>query len=371
MSTEVRAIVVFERTASQSFEGQVTRASLDIIAVLLSSTINLDSASQATSTSRMPRVLVIGGGGIGIIAALNLYLGAACHVTMVLRSSHDKIIQEGFVINSIDHGKIASWKPHASNYTPLLSAIVGELYVVEILTQAVSLTCSTFAACGRLDSTIRFCSLQHHNLPDISPTTLEIVQTSITPAKMTVILLQNGLIIEKPFLAHFPQNVVLSGISYTSSHETSHGVIKQTHPDNPIIGVFPNSNISESLQHDKAQEFVTLYNKGNNTNCRLTKQTGVARSEKLIYNASFNPVCANLNTDTGALRRWQMVQGVVRPAMHEIIAVAKAKGIVLGENIVDDTLRMDEECGSSRPSMSVDVAKVRQLLQLHFLGHNG
>lgn len=62
----------------------------------------------------IPRVLVVGGGGIGTIAALNLYTGDGCHITMVLRSSYDKVIKDGFTIDSIDHGNITSWKPHVS-----------------------------------------------------------------------------------------------------------------------------------------------------------------------------------------------------------------------------------------------------------------
>lgn len=195
------------------------------------------------------------------------------------------------------------------------------------------------------------------NLPDISPT-LQIIRTAITPAKTTVVLLQNGLNIEKPFLTLFPQNIILSGISYTSSHETSLGVVKQTHSDELIISAFANPNIEIHLQHKKAQEFVQLYSRSDKSDCRFSTQTDDIRWRKLIYNATFNPVCAILGTDTGALRRWEVIQGLIRPAMTEIVAVAKMQGIMFEESIIDDTIRMDEESGSSRPSMAVDISKV-------------
>lgn len=57
------------------------------------------------------RVLVVGCGGIGTVAALNLHLGGACHVTMVLRSSYQKVLEHGFRIDSFDHGIIEGWRP--------------------------------------------------------------------------------------------------------------------------------------------------------------------------------------------------------------------------------------------------------------------
>ena len=84
----------------------------------------------------------------------------------------------------------------------------------------------------------------------------------------------------------------------------------------------------------------------------------------MIYNASFNPICAILNADTGDIRQWQAIDDLVRPAMQEIVSVANVKGYTFTANIVDETIAMDKACGASRPSMSVDVAKVSRSLYL-------
>ncbi|KAL2025225.1 hypothetical protein VTO58DRAFT_103949 [Aureobasidium pullulans] len=168
------------------------------------------------------RILVVGSGGIGTIAALNLHVGGACHVTMVLRSSYQKVLEDGFSIDSFDHGKLEGWKP---------DSILPGVPSVSTDDQA---QWFDFVVCAT------------KNLPDASPT-LQIIKPAITPGHTNIVLLQNGLNIETTFLQHFPTNMILSGISYTSSHETSSGVIVQSHPDDLIIGAFAhhdNHNLS-------------------------------------------------------------------------------------------------------------------------------
>jgi ketopantoate reductase len=56
-------------------------------------------------------VLVIGGGSVGVIAALNLEVGSLATVSLVLRSNYDVVNEKGFDIESCDHGTLKSWKP--------------------------------------------------------------------------------------------------------------------------------------------------------------------------------------------------------------------------------------------------------------------
>jgi ketopantoate reductase len=56
-------------------------------------------------------VLVIGGGAVGAIAALNLEIGGLATVTVVLRSNYDVVNEQGYSIESCDHGILKNWKP--------------------------------------------------------------------------------------------------------------------------------------------------------------------------------------------------------------------------------------------------------------------
>lgn len=60
------------------------------------------------------RILLVGSGGIGTIAALNLERGALAQVSCVLRSNYIAVTEKGFEITSYEHGHVQSWRPTES-----------------------------------------------------------------------------------------------------------------------------------------------------------------------------------------------------------------------------------------------------------------
>jgi|TARA_R110002003_G_scaffold104_27_gene8433 ketopantoate reductase len=56
-------------------------------------------------------VLIIGGGAVGAIAALNLEVGGLTRVTVALRSNFQAVNEEGYIFESCDHGSIKAWRP--------------------------------------------------------------------------------------------------------------------------------------------------------------------------------------------------------------------------------------------------------------------
>lgn len=56
-------------------------------------------------------VLVIGGGSVGAIAALNLEISGLATVTLVLRGNYSVVNEKGYDIESCDHGVLRGWKP--------------------------------------------------------------------------------------------------------------------------------------------------------------------------------------------------------------------------------------------------------------------
>lgn len=57
------------------------------------------------------QVLLVGSGGVGTIASLGLELGGHAQVTSVLRSDYQKVMDDGFLIESVDHGNFENWRP--------------------------------------------------------------------------------------------------------------------------------------------------------------------------------------------------------------------------------------------------------------------
>ncbi|KAF5623587.1 2-dehydropantoate 2-reductase [Fusarium sp. NRRL 25303] len=294
-------------------------------------------------TSPKDRVLLIGSGGIGTIAALNLERGGLAEVTSVLRSNFKVVRSKGFTIRSCQHGDIHNWRP-----TESLDAIP-----------------SRYDAQGRPFDYIVCCT---KNIPDIIPTLCDIVAPAITPGHTAIVLIQNGLNIERPFIHQFPNNVIVSGISRIDAHEVAHGVIEHKQNDVLHIGAFKNPSLHPKVQEAAAKRFVEIYSKGGKTTCLYQPDVDLDRWSKLVYNASFNPICALTRLNTGELQRTgRVVDTLVIPAMREVLAVAKKAGYELPENIIDDTVNSNPIDENITPSMQIDLEKAE--LQGNFIEH--
>jgi 2-dehydropantoate 2-reductase len=181
----------------------------------------------------------------------------------------------------------------------------------------------------------------------------------VVPGKTTIVLIQNGLNIEKPFLDKYPDNVCLSGVSLIGSHEIAPAVIEHEDPDRLIIGAFRNPRLSIEKEDAKAQEFIKMYSGGGKTDCCFTPDVPFHRWQKLVYNACLNPICAITGLDTGRIRLAEdSVRTLLRPAMEEIVAAAKAAGVTLPSGIEDRMINVDPLTMYLRPSMLEDVQKV-------------
>lgn len=175
-----------------------------------------------------------------------------------------------------------------------------------------------------------------------------------------LVLLQNGLNIEQPFLETHPGTVVLSGVSLIGSAEPASGHIVQNEPDRLLIGGFPHPSIPHQTAAAKAQDFVAMYSAGGKTDCKHSPDVMYDRWRKLVYNACFNPICAITGVDSGRIRLADGgLDGLVRPAMREIVAAAKASANVeLEADVVEKVIDTDPIESWAKPSMQQDLEKV-------------
>ncbi|KAJ6107593.1 Ketopantoate reductase ApbA/PanE [Penicillium sp. IBT 18751x] len=276
------------------------------------------------------QVLLVGCGGVGVIAALNLERSRSATVTAVLRSNYAKVISHGFHIQSCDHGEIHGWRPtKVVNQIPALSETEFDYAVITT-----------------------------KNTPDQPPTAAELIESAVVPGKTAIVLIQNGLNIQKPFLNKYPNNICLSGVSFIGSHETAPAVIEHEEPDRLIVGAFRNPNFTAEVEDAKAQEFIKLYSDGGKTDCSFTSDVPFHRWQKLVYNACLNPICAITGLDTGRIRLADdTVDMLLRPAMKELVAAASATGVILPSGIENWAINVDPLTMYFRPSMQEDVEK--------------
>ena len=171
--------------------------------------------------------------------------------------------------------------------------------------------------------------------------------------------MQNGLNIEKPFIKAFPNNITLSAVSFIGSHQTSPGEILQEDHDKIAVGAFRNPNLDPSLEDQAAKDFCDIYAAGGKCVADFVADVAFSRWRKLIYNACLNSICAITDLDTGRLRLADgAIENLVKPAMEEIRAAARACGVDLPADLVDFMINLDPLRYYLMPSMQMDVRTV-------------
>ncbi|KAK0702213.1 2-dehydropantoate 2-reductase [Lasiosphaeris hirsuta] len=293
--------------------------------------------SVAPRETAKANVLVVGSGGVGTMVAYALEKGGRANVTAVLRSNYSAVEKGGFTINSLDHGDIRGWRPtQIRNTVPNVSlegnAVIQPYDFVVVTTK---------------------------NIADISPRVADIIAPAITPGYTAVALIQNGFNIEKPIIAAFPNNPVISGISYIGATEGPLGTIKHDDHDEIAIGAFDNPNIPSRVSESAARRFFDAYIACQNVSCAYKPDVAFWRWKKLLYNASFNTVATILRMDTSRMRVSEhVVDNLIRPIMYEIRAVAKAAaGVELLEEDIERMITIDTFQTFFKPSMLQDIEK--------------
>ncbi|CUM67381.1 uncharacterized protein PRCAT00005075001 [Priceomyces carsonii] len=271
-------------------------------------------------------VLILGMGGVGIIAAYGLEYGGKSTVTSIVRSNYVTLKQKGYKLSSVDYGIIENYKP---------------ANMVSSVEEAVSY------------GPFQFIVVTTKNIPEICKIE-DLIEKVVEPKLTTIVLIQNGIGIEKPLLKKFSQNVVLSGVSMISS-TLYNGEVNHEGLDSLGIGYFKNLQLEDLFQEITARSFIDLYNNGKNY-CFYQEDVNYGRWKKLVYNASLNATCALTNCDVGRLELFGVTESVIRPAMKEIIEIAKSEGVFLPDGIDDDMIRCDEK-NWYLPSMGVDLRK--------------
>jgi ketopantoate reductase len=144
------------------------------------------------------------------------------------------------------------------------------------------------------------------------------------------------------------------------SEETAPGVIVQDDKDRLLVGAFDSPKINAPLAISRAKDFVSIYGAGQKTDVKYSENVAHDRWRKLVYNACLNPICAITGLDTGRIRLADgAVEGLVKPAMREIVEAAKANGVELADDVVESMIEVDPLELYLSPSMLADVRKVR------------
>ncbi|KAL3461772.1 ketopantoate reductase PanE/ApbA C terminal-domain-containing protein [Aspergillus heterothallicus] len=315
-------------------------------------------------------ICLIGSGGVGTIASLVLTKSNLARVTVVLRSKYAHVADHGWEIDSVDHGRISKWKPDR------VVRSAEEAATRESERESKSEPDPQHNAAAKEDAEQNqpprveydYVVLATKALPSLCPP-VPTLSPVITPGKTTIVLIQNGIGIEESIIEAWPTNVVMSSVSHIGSEVRDPNLVVQIGKDVSKMGPHLHAGVDEAVSMERAREFVEMYVAGGAHSCVLTRTIAVDRWEKLLWNGTFNPICALLRMDVGEVQRSRARETLLVPMMWEIWRIAEAAGQGMPESVVEwMAYRLPDDC-AYRPSMLLDLENGRAMETEVILGN--
>ncbi|KAJ5087480.1 ketopantoate reductase PanE/ApbA C terminal-domain-containing protein [Penicillium angulare] len=279
------------------------------------------------------RILIVGTGGIGTVSAYSLEKGGSAEVTAVMRSNYEAATKNGIDIDSVQFGQIKAWKPTTiTKSVPDVSK--GDVPPFDYILVTTK------------------------NIPDAPPTVADIIAPAVTPGKTAIVLSQNGINIEKPLIARFPTNPLISSVAYTGATETALAKIYHDDDDCQKIGAFSNPQVPTEVAEAAAKKYVQIYNPDGKLDVIYEPEVDRIRWRKIAYNASMNPVASILRMDVPRIKMSKhIVDDLIVPIVLEIRAIAEAKGVTLQPDLIHAITHQDPNDTAFKPSMCQDYEK--------------
>lgn len=270
--------------------------------------------------SHQPHALIIGAGAIGSFYGAILKR-AGCTVSAVVRSEYDAVKAHGFRFES-PLGDI-SWKPD---------------YL--------------YKDGDRPDSTPDYVILATKVLPGSDRAGL--VRPWVGEGT-NIVLIQNGLDIERELADAFPDNPIISCLAFIAVSRVAPGEIKHNAYGRLVMGRYP------SGLDNHCQALSDLFVEGG-IDIKLTEEVVRERWLKCVWNTPFNPLSVLANgADTYTMLDTPGGEKLVREMMQEVIDAAEADGHPLPPQIIDSNIDGTRKMPAYKNSMALDYLNDRPI----------
>jgi 2-dehydropantoate 2-reductase len=187
--------------------------------------------------------------------------------------------------------------------------------------------------------------------------------TNILQPKTKIILIQNGIHIEKNIAQSFPNNELISAIAFIASSRKSAGVIYHQAYGKITIGTY-DGKPSEAL------EFLANLWKKSGVEVEISDKILLERWKKLIWNGAFNPLSVILRgKNTAEILNNDLAINLVKNIMKEICELAKADNCELPADIIEKNIIATQQMNPYKTSMLLDFEAGRQMEVEAILGN--
>lgn len=271
-------------------------------------------------------VLIFGAGAIGAFYASRIAQNSNTNVSVICRSNYQAVKANGFDVDSPQYGSY-NWKPTRTypNSDEAKKSGIKWDYIV-VTTKA---------------------------LPDISDDSALLNGLE----SVAVVLIQNGLGVEEPYIRRFPQTIILSAVTIASVAQQSHGKIK--HNRWTRINSGPWGNDSKAIELNNT--FIQLLVNGGikDASAYSHDKLQLLRWHKIAINAAMNPsavLSGGTNNHTMATddELYQHLKGVMDEVLTtgpKVVGTSFPPEFASSAAILRSTQR---NTSGSKPSMLLD-----------------
>ena len=296
------------------------------------------TTQQSSFTSLHPshynmtiNILIVGAGAVGAFYASRLALVSSTEVSVICRSNYNAVKANGFSISSPKYGSY-TFTPHHTFANPRQA----------------------------IDSKIKwdYIVVSTKALPDVSDDS-EILE-GLVGEGTAIVLVQNGLGVEEPYLKRFPSAIILSAVTIVSAAQTEPGVIKHNRWTRISVGPYlPGSTSWAAIESNK--RFVQQLQAGEIKDAEEYSHSKLqmVRWHKICINGAFNPSAVLSNgTTNNAMSMDPELYIHLKGVMDEVLETAPKvlgtplpKEFATSEAILKST---QKNTSGSKPSMLLD-----------------
>lgn len=195
----------------------------------------------------------------------------------------------------------------------------------------------------------------------VNPSKIPPLFKSAVNDQTTFIIIQNGVGNEEPFRTTFPQNTIISCVTWVGAIQTSPGVIKHLQSEDMQMGLFPNPNVGPDLEQSRLNTFATLLKNGG-TRFQVEENIQIKRWEKVAWNAAWNSITTLTDVNTQDwLASSPQAMSVTKRLMHEVIDVANRCKVPVEHKLADTYVDKILGMGGIYSSMHTDMKEGRPL----------
>ncbi|KAK4985248.1 hypothetical protein LTR50_006096 [Elasticomyces elasticus] len=286
-------------------------------------------------------VLIVGAGAVGAFYASRLSLAPNTTVSVICRSNYKAVQANGFSVSSPLYGSY-NFKPHRTFSSPEEARKSRETWdYVLVSTKA---------------------------LPDVSDDS-EILEELVSDTT-AIVLVQNGLGIEEPYVKRFPKTTILSAVTIVSAAQTSPGVIKHNRWTRISIGPYlrhldsGESRPSDARAVGQNDKFVRMLKDGGIKDAEAYSHSKLqaVRWHKIAINAAMNPSSVLSAGSTNASMALDPELSIhLKGVMDEVLSTAPKvlgpasaslfESLATSEQILRST---QKNTSGSKPSMQLD-----------------